>query len=204
MITGHSELGLFQGLCVTLRKDIADVLRSLLMTGPFSHLYPFVPLRHFPTLAGAVYHLHTNIDQATQNLFNTRTYEVSSTSEDLFGSQNIMGKEWQFTSSSSRDTTFGFNVLPVVTWSTCFPNLLAEDESTIPSTTPQMTYTGTALAQSSPNSLASSTYQHDHLLDTCSDVPFRSSDFAGGMRYDPVNEDFGDTDTAEGSMVSFR
>ena len=104
---------------------------------------------------------------------------VSSDSEDSFGSQPAMTSDWHSAINSSRDRTFGFNVLPATSWSTCFSDMLAEEESVVPFTVPQPTYTGTTFAQSSPEGLASSVCQYDSVLSKQSDVPFRCSSSAG-------------------------
>lgn len=120
------------------------------------------------------------------DLFRQASSYISSESDDSISSQAAMGSEWESTSSSSRDRTFGFNVLPVATWSTCFSNMLAEDDSIVPSPAPQMVYMGAKTAQSLPNGFASSTYQNDPLF-KYSDGSLGSSD--AGTNYNSIDQE---------------
>ncbi|KAG4416258.1 hypothetical protein IFR04_010604 [Cadophora malorum] len=102
-----------------------------------------------------------------------------------------MTSDWDSATNSSRDRTFGFNVLPTTNWSTCFSDMFAEEESVVPSNDPHTTYTGPGFVQSSSERLASSICQYNSLLSKHSDVEFRSSTFAG-TNYEPLNGEFKD------------
>lgn len=109
-----------------------------------------------------------------------------------------MTSDWDSATNSSRDRTFGFNVLPTTNWSTCFSDMFAEEESVVPSNDPHTTYTGPGFVQSSSERLASSICQYNSLLSKHSDVEFRSSTFAG-TNYEPLNGEF--KDPKDSSMV---
>ncbi|KAK0126871.1 hypothetical protein ONS95_008450 [Cadophora gregata] len=111
----------------------------------------------------------------------------SSTSEDSFSSQAAMGNEWESSSSSSRDRNFGFNV-PVTTWSTCFSNMLADDDSFVPSTTRQMTYTGTESTPQSTNRFTPAIPSQAPLLSNRASTSSDHSAYAD-TSYDPGNQE---------------
>lgn len=110
---------------------------------------------------------------------------VPSWSEDSFASQVTMGNEWETSSSSSRERTFGSHV-PPASWASCFASFNSTDESTAPPVGNQMAYSRSSHIQTSPNGILSSTSRPGSTLPNYSDNPFGSPTY-DDPEYDQVS-----------------